>query len=776
MTIPYAAYAAEAGQTDFVVPFPYLNRSHVKVKVNGVTLAIAAWPTASTIRVFNPQTAGAVVEIERETPLDGPLVKFQNGATLTSEDLNTAVGQVLYRQQEMQAYYDRSLNEALVRLSNGTSTSGADVFDEIAAILTERDVIGNLQQRIADIDLNGQEILNQAQAIIDTGAEVAGVSLRTDGLEAVQTDINQSTAALRSDLTTLQGLVDSLAGGDPGSGIATLIADEENARIEGDAALVDTISLIGAVSGDNQSFIADLNSLRASPTETFAQRFTALSASDADNAAAIVTEQNARITAISAEATRIDLLDARIEDAEASVVTERIARVAGDNAVASEVTVLSTRVDTAEADVVSERAARVAGDIAVASDVTALTARVGTAEADILTEQTVRSQGDAALAADVTVLVTRMGDAEAAVINEANARATAIAAEANARQALGVTLRSERDAAFLSEQTARVDGDEAIASDLTALSARVDTAEADILSEATVRSAENSALATDISGLLTRVGTAEATIVTDRQARVAGDNAIATQIDSLQTSVNGNTATVSTLSQSVNGLEARYGVVLDVNGHVTGFAQNNDGVTGSFTVVADQFSIVAPNGGTPVTPFQVSANEVRINGNLIVNGTITSDTIADNAVTLGNSNYTEASKSLPADTWTAAQALVLATTGGKVRVDFCGSFRSDNTQGGAVYYRFKRGTTVIREGALVVTPFPTPFSIKNEQGITTGTGEVPGYVAGTYAVFTVDETPPAGSHTYSIELNANTGAGIAPAVSHRQMLAMEFRK
>jgi hypothetical protein len=63
----------------------------------------------------------------------------------------------------------------------------------------------------------------------------------------------------------------------------------------------------------------------------------------------------------------------------------------------------------------------------------------------------------------------------------------------------------------------------------------------------------------------------------------------------------GNRASIETMNTSVNGVLAKYGVTLDVNGYVTGFQQLNNGSTGSFQINADYFAIVKPGGGARTT-------------------------------------------------------------------------------------------------------------------------------------------------------------------------------
>jgi hypothetical protein len=201
-------------------------------------------------------------------------------------------------------------------------------------------------------------------------------------------------------------------------------------------------------------------------------------------------------------------------------------------------------------------------------------------------------------------------------------------------------------AAITTEATARANADTALASLITTLTARVDDAEADIITEATARASGDSANATLITALTARVDTNEddiadnaAAIVTEQTARANGDSANATAITALGVTVAGHTGSITTL-QSVDAtiigdlavVEANWGVSLNVNGHITGVTQNNNGDTGVFAILADEFYIVDPaNGlGSPVTVFGVSGGVVSMQnayvaGDLLVDGTITAD-------------------------------------------------------------------------------------------------------------------------------------------------------
>jgi hypothetical protein len=521
MTYSPAQYVAVSGQRDFTVPFPFINRTHVEVLVNGNLATVLEWPTSSIVRLAAALAGGESVVIQRRTPIDEALVKFQNGAVLTEEDLNLAVQQLLYRQQESTALVEGSLRAAQVRIAQnlGVVTNPTDVAQELAELVLEQEVLNNFRQRIADIDLNASQITSQALTLN-----------RLDG----------DFTILRGDHDSLVGVVDSLLGGDPGTGIATLIQNETNERIAGDQALATTLALIGARSGDNLSFILDTTKVRVSPTESLAQRFSALVAADSNALAAIQSEETARINA--------------------------------DGVLTSSVNSLGARMGTAEAAIVNEQNARIAGDTAEANARSALAARVGTAEATIL-----------------------------------------------------------------SDRQARIDGDNALASDLSLIGAKTANGQGWLLDLNKVQVSPTQSLATRLSGIDAQLNGNAAAIINEATARANADSALSQQISVVSSQVGPLQASVSTLSQSVDGIRARYGVSLDVNGYVTGFVQNNDGATGTFDILADRFRVVAP-GVAPRTVFEVDAQgvsmsgNVRINGNLLVAQTIQTPALQQNSV------------------------------------------------------------------------------------------------------------------------------------------------
>jgi len=101
VALSYNRVVASGSTNVFSVPFPYLDKSHVKVKFDGVLqdASTYTWPTDGTIQITagNP-TAGTVLDIRRETPV-GTLVTFKPG-NLDDADLNVGHLQPLFLAQE----------------------------------------------------------------------------------------------------------------------------------------------------------------------------------------------------------------------------------------------------------------------------------------------------------------------------------------------------------------------------------------------------------------------------------------------------------------------------------------------------------------------------------------------------------------------------------------------------------------------------------------------------------------------------------------------------
>lgn len=301
-------YSAVAGVREYDVPFPYLEAPHVKVLVRG-TPAPFAWITTSRIRLASSPGAGDVVEVYRDTPIDQAIVAFQDGATLTSADLNLSVKQALYAQQELLDLYHGALTDARVRLGDnlGVVVAPDDLTDTLVQLVLQDALLAELQAAITDIGVNAADILEQAERIDDVRADVDAILTGGAGLDE-----------------------DALA----------LILDVQQSVIDGDTALAAKLALLGAVNGAGTAFELNTSTVKVSPTETLATRLATISAELGDNAAAILSEGTTRATELGALADQLDVVEATAGTLAATVATNQTAQVDGDDALAARIALI----------------------------------------------------------------------------------------------------------------------------------------------------------------------------------------------------------------------------------------------------------------------------------------------------------------------------------------------------------------------------------------------------------------------------------------------------
>jgi hypothetical protein len=111
-----------APRENYSFDFPYLDVSHVKVfvdnveKTQGTHFTVSTSPLRVVFTAGNTPANGAKVRIRRVTYRDAALVDFANGSTILESDLDTAVRQTLYINQETS-----ELNDTALQIGAGSS-------------------------------------------------------------------------------------------------------------------------------------------------------------------------------------------------------------------------------------------------------------------------------------------------------------------------------------------------------------------------------------------------------------------------------------------------------------------------------------------------------------------------------------------------------------------------------------------------------------------------------------------------------------------------------
>lgn len=137
MALSQVTYTGNGVTQTFSLTFNYLNRSHVKVFVNGVEDTTFTWATASTVTLSSVPPVGAVVLIERVTPT-APIVDFVDGSNLTEVMLDNATRQGIYIAEETQ---DEAVNSLRLDPLTNTYPAGNRRITNIANPVNAQDVV-----------------------------------------------------------------------------------------------------------------------------------------------------------------------------------------------------------------------------------------------------------------------------------------------------------------------------------------------------------------------------------------------------------------------------------------------------------------------------------------------------------------------------------------------------------------------------------------------------------------------------------------------------------
>lgn len=184
---------------------------------------------------------------------------------------------------------------------------------------------------------------------------------------------------------------------------------------------------------------------------------------------------------------------------------------------------------------------------------------------------------------------------------------------------------------------------------------------------------------------------------------VDANSATASKITELETKVGDNDAKVTELASSVDGIKGKWGVTIDVNGHVTGIQLIGTEESSQFIIDAD----------------------------VIINGSLTTGKVAANAITA--TGYAYSAEEVGPGT---VQSLSIATTGGPCLITASISGRNPRTSNGYVI-----DTMIVRrDGAEIWRGTAAMYNGSAGYGIFSGT--------------LVDQ-PAAGIHSYAIEFTDN---------------------
>jgi len=139
MNLPHTVYDGNGITKQFDIPFPYLRKSHIKVKVGG-QLASFTFINDSRIEIDPAPQAGEPVTIRRQTP-SIPLHIIQDGQPIPAKKHNEMLLQCMYRSEEKEV-------DAIVQEIQGL-VSQVETFTETALEAKEQAQAANAQAQAA---------------------------------------------------------------------------------------------------------------------------------------------------------------------------------------------------------------------------------------------------------------------------------------------------------------------------------------------------------------------------------------------------------------------------------------------------------------------------------------------------------------------------------------------------------------------------------------------------------------------------------------------------
>jgi len=507
------------------------------------------------------------------------LTLLDEGLKVTAQSLTDLFARVDGIDSSQQAHY-QELIEAIADEISARVTA----LSELHAQMVEGDnaVSAALAQQISEVEVTAE----QARASLQTTLAAAIMDGDTAVSQALNQTISEAIATAEAARASLKTFLEAqIADGD--AALSTAI----NHRI-------DTVE-------------ADAAGARASMQNTLQTQFT-----NADNAVTAALAQQISEAVSTAEAAR------------ASLKTQLQAQiVGGDNAVSA---ALNNRIDEVEADAASARASSTAHLQAQIDDGETARAALN------LKIDTVEVTAQSARAALKENLQAQIVDGDTLVSGALNTRVDTVEANANTALASAVTTLN-----------AQIADQGTVLSD--AFNERIDTVEADA----------GSALASTKTLLMAQIADSNAAMQTIVDTKVNADEAATIAQTKVQAFQDGNFALLQQEFNVVAGehagmygqWQANYSVKINagtVGGKpvVAGIALSANPETGSdFIVMSDRFAVVPPsytNSTQAKLPFVVGqvngVNTVGIQGQLLVDGSITANKITANTLSAITAN------------------------------------------------------------------------------------------------------------------------------------------
>ncbi len=188
MPLSFVQYTGDGVTDTFNIPFGYISKTDIQVRVDGVLDNGITFPTSATVKTSTIPASGAIVDVRRVTPNTSRLVDFEDGSLLSEEDLDQSALQTFYVMQEV---FDDLTNRLALNSTNVWDALNKRITN-VADGVDPGDVV-NVNQTVSIVS-DAQAAKTAAEAA-QAAAETAETNAETARNDAIQAKNDAETAA-----------------------------------------------------------------------------------------------------------------------------------------------------------------------------------------------------------------------------------------------------------------------------------------------------------------------------------------------------------------------------------------------------------------------------------------------------------------------------------------------------------------------------------------------------------------------------------------------------
>jgi hypothetical protein len=312
-TYSYAQYVGTGATATYLVPFEYLNKSHITVTVDNVVYTAYTWLSSTQIGLDTAPANGVVVDIRRATPAETRLVDFVDGSILREADLDLSALQTLFISQEAIDF----ATSGIYLDSDGALNSGYRRIKNLANPVDPTDAVNKQYFESVYTPLLDAKVTAVA-ASATTATTQAGIATAQAAAAVVSATAANANSANVTTVAGIAGNVTTVAGSI--AGVNTVSANTTNINtVAGINAAVTTVAGISAGVTTVANNAANVSAVVGNATNINAAVANATNINVVAANSANVTTVSTNITAVvSAQTNLAAIIDAPVQAANAA--------------------------------------------------------------------------------------------------------------------------------------------------------------------------------------------------------------------------------------------------------------------------------------------------------------------------------------------------------------------------------------------------------------------------------------------------------------------------